>query len=581
VFSEETSEGSCANSYQIVRTWTTTDECGNSVSGSQLIHVIDTISPVFEGVPADESVSCDSVPEPPTVTATDNCDTSTLDVDYYEDRIDGKCENTYKLTRTWTTTDDCGNSATAKQTIDVWDAEAPVLNGVPSNTVVECDDVPEPAKVTATDNCDSDPEVTYTETRTDGYCPNTYSLVRTWTATDECGNSVSSSQTITVKDSTAPLLEGVPDITTVECDDIPEPPEVTAIDNCDSDLEVTYTETRQDGYCPNSYTLTRTWTVTDLCGNSASDSQTIFVEDTTPPVLNGVPDDVTVECDQIPKKPTVTATDNCDTSTIEVIYSEKRTDGKCPNTYVLTRTWTATDDCGNQVAASQIIHVQDTKPPILSGVPSDVNVQCASDVPAEAVVTAKDNCDANVQVTLTPVLTTGTCANRFTLRRTWTATDSCGNSASGSQLITVFDNTPPTITNKLDNVCMWPPNHNFWCVTPSEIWNTTDNCKGEVKNVLKYCNSSQCNEAPCPALPGQNGDGSFPDDCKVVTDKLCFRSERIGADAEITKPIRSYFAFETFSDVCDNKAEKGITVQVPHDILPKCVCPNYNPKGRN
>jgi len=281
------------------------------------------------------------------------------------------------------------------------------------------------------------------------------------------------------------------------------------------------------------------------------------------------------------KKPTVTATDNCDYSTIEVIYSEKRTDGGCPNTYTLTRTWTATDNCDNTVSASQVIHVRDTKAPVLSGVPSDINVQCASDVPAEPVVTAKDNCDSNVQVTLTPVLTAGTCANRFTLRRTWTATDSCGNSNSKSQLITVFDNTPPTITNILDNVCMWPPNHNFWCANASEIWNTSDNCNGTVKNVLKYCNSSQCDEAPCPSLPGQNGDGSFPNDCKIVTDKICFRSERIGADAEIKKPVRSYFAFETFSDVCDNKAEKGVTVQVPHDVLPKCLCPNYNPKGRS
>ena len=45
----------------------------------------------------------------------------------------------------------------------------------------------------------------------------------------------------------------------------------------------------------------------------------------------------------------------------------------------------------------------------------------------------------------TDATTPGTCANNYTVTRTLTATDACGNTATASQVITVIDNTPPTI----------------------------------------------------------------------------------------------------------------------------------------
>ena len=77
------------------------------------------------------------------------------------------------------------------------------------------------------------------------------------------------------------------------------PPTVTATDNCDPTVPVTFTEvttTVVDG-CG---TITRTWTATDACGNTATATQTITVVDNTPPVLAGVPADATVQCDAIP-----------------------------------------------------------------------------------------------------------------------------------------------------------------------------------------------------------------------------------------------------------------------------------------
>jgi len=62
-----------------------------------------------------------------------------------------------------------------------------------------------------------------------GDCPRV--ITRVWTATDRCGNSVSATQTITVVDTMAPVLQGVPPDVALECgEDIPSPPAVTAFD---------------------------------------------------------------------------------------------------------------------------------------------------------------------------------------------------------------------------------------------------------------------------------------------------------------------------------------------------------------
>ncbi|MBK7342573.1 MAG: hypothetical protein IPJ06_05360 [Saprospiraceae bacterium] len=40
-------------------------------------------------------------------------------------------------------------------------------------------------------------------------------------------------------------------------------PTITATDNCDNNVTVTFVETQIDGTCPNSFMLIRTWTATD------------------------------------------------------------------------------------------------------------------------------------------------------------------------------------------------------------------------------------------------------------------------------------------------------------------------------
>ncbi|MBK7341934.1 MAG: hypothetical protein IPJ06_01765 [Saprospiraceae bacterium] len=158
--------------------------------------------------------------------------------------------------------------------------------------------------------------VTYMQTSSPGACLQEQTLTRTWTATDECGNALTHTQTITVQDNTPPVLSATPDNVSVECDAVPAPPAITAMDNCDPDVPVVFGEVRTDGNCPHNYTLTRTWTATDDCNNATSHTQTIVVSDTQPPVFDGpLPANITVECTMIPDAEVLTAMDNCTSDT--------------------------------------------------------------------------------------------------------------------------------------------------------------------------------------------------------------------------------------------------------------------------
>ena len=435
--------GNCKDSYQLIRTWTATDNCGNSTTLSQTISVVDTTAPELT-IPADETVECDAIPQVGIATATDNC-TAEVNINYDgETRENGDCPNNYQLIRTWTATDDCGNSTTLSQTITVQDTTAPVIT-VPADETVECDSIPEIGSASATDNCDEQPLVEYVdEKRVDGDCENSYELIRTWSATDSCGNTVTGSQTITVVDTTAPELT-VPADETVECDSIPEVGEASATDNCDENPSVEYAgESRVDGECPNSYTLFRVWIATDDCGNQVSRTQEITVVDTTAPVVTA-PADITVECDAIPEPGMAEATDNCDDAPVVEFIDEKVEEGECPNSFVLIRTWRATDSCGNTALDSQAIIVVDTTAPEFNEeLPADVTVECDS-VPEAAVLTATDNCDPEVRVEFIESRLDGNCPSNYTLTRIWTVVDDCGNDNEHVQVITVQDTTAPEV----------------------------------------------------------------------------------------------------------------------------------------
>ncbi|WP_159517808.1 beta strand repeat-containing protein, partial [Sunxiuqinia indica] len=400
---------------------------------------------------------------------TDNCNAS-LDID--EQRVDGECEGNYQLFRTWTATDDCGNSTSATQTVTVGDFEAPVLVGLPNDTTVNCDSIPDPANVTATDNC-ADVTPVYSEISGNG-C--TYTIERTWTVEDDCNHITSHTQYITVQDTTPPTFT-VPVDTTIYKDDncnydtsVTNTGDVTdESDNCSINLDASYSDVETPGSCSGETIVSRTWSLTDDCGNNITYLQTITVADTISPVISCPLLDDVEACDisefntqtSFPYSETTqpitvaefealggTASDNCNVFTIS--YQDVSDNGNCPET--ITRTYTVTDDCGNITTCAQTITLNDYTPPEFT-VPADITVY--KDDACNYIVTVDetgdvtdetDNCTAILNATFTDVESTGSCVDETIITRTWTLVDDCGNDSIQVQTITVADTISPIVS---------------------------------------------------------------------------------------------------------------------------------------
>ncbi|MFT4985754.1 MAG: hypothetical protein ACI81Y_001013 [Glaciecola sp.] len=182
-----------------------------------------------------------------------------------------------------------------------------------------------------------------------------YDIVRRWTAEDDCGNLVTAEQIIHIQDTTDPVLSDCPADATAECDDLPDVPVITALDNCSGATTVSFFEGAFAGNCSGTYTLVRTWTAIDDCNNVTTCSQEIEVSDNTAPeVLSELPDVVVACGDELPTDVPVFF-DACDAG-FTVTPSESIIPGDgCEQ--VITRTWTAEDDCGNTSTSDQVITV--------------------------------------------------------------------------------------------------------------------------------------------------------------------------------------------------------------------------------
>ncbi|HUR30490.1 MAG TPA: hypothetical protein VMZ69_03605, partial [Saprospiraceae bacterium] len=136
-YAEVVSTDSCGGLPETVtRIWTATDECGNSSTAQEIFFRIDSIAPTFQ-LPSDTVEFC-SVDTLMLINLADNCDPSPTS--FFEDIITGvPCQQ--MLSRTWTVSDACGNSATAIQTFDLSDFSPPVIQTSPGNFIYSCNGI--------------------------------------------------------------------------------------------------------------------------------------------------------------------------------------------------------------------------------------------------------------------------------------------------------------------------------------------------------------------------------------------------------------------------------------------------------
>ncbi|MEL6637142.1 MAG: hypothetical protein AAFR05_10365, partial [Bacteroidota bacterium] len=151
-------------------------------------------------------------------------------------------------------------------------------------------------------------------------CGNTGVITRTWQLQDACGNLNEQVQIITIEDNAAPTFT-IPADLTIECDQSATDLGLTGspsmlMDNCDPMPMINFNDVEDLSGCGGyTGTISREWTATDVCGNTAVQTQVITIEDTTPPIFT-LPEDITLECTEDPTDLTLTgdvtdAADNC------------------------------------------------------------------------------------------------------------------------------------------------------------------------------------------------------------------------------------------------------------------------------
>ena len=159
----------------------------------------------------------------------------------------------------------------------------------------------------------------------------------------------------------------------------------------------------------------------------------ITVRDTTPPAVTTAQGaNATIECPAVPSFTAPVFTDLCAGVITPSVVTVTNTVG-CSN--IVTRTWTATDPCGNTTNRSQVVTVVDTTPPaVTTAQGANATIECPA-TPSFTAPVFMDLCAGVITPSVATVTNTSGCTNIIT--RTWTATDSCGNTTNRSQVITV------------------------------------------------------------------------------------------------------------------------------------------------
>jgi hypothetical protein len=248
---------------------------------------------------------------------------------------------------------------------------------------------------------------------------------------------------ITVNDQTPPTI-GCPADVTVSCTGAVPPVNTSGVfvnENCAGVVTVTHVgDVISNQVCDHQYTITRTYLATDACGQTASCAQIITVNDQTPPTIT-CPANITVSCASevpAPNPGSVTTSDNCSGTIVVTHVGDVITNQTCANRFTLTRTYHAADACGNSATCAQIITVNDLTAPVIV-CPADITITNTDSTAPQntGTATASDNCGGTTSVTFSDVIIEGQCDVEFTINRTWTATDVCGNTSSCLQVVNV------------------------------------------------------------------------------------------------------------------------------------------------
>jgi hypothetical protein len=326
---------------------------------------------------------------------------------------------------------------------------------------------------TTTDNCTG----TVTGTTSDPLVYNTQGTFTVhWTFNDGHGNSSTANQTVTVQDTTAPVISSSPPPVTrsVGANCQATVPDVTSIvvasDNCTAAANLVVTQNPAVGTAVGLGQHSITVTVADAAGNTTSTSVSLSVVDTIAPVIANAPSTLTVSTSAncqgaVPNVVSaIVASDNCTPANQLVVTQSPAAGTLLPaGHYVITVT--VKDASGNSTTRDIALTITDLTAPTITSVQASPNVLSPPNnqlVPITVTVTATDDCDtmpvsqiisitacetvAANDIQITGALTVKLAASKNSpgIERVYTitvrCTDASGNSSTGSVDVTVPKN---------------------------------------------------------------------------------------------------------------------------------------------
>ena len=416
---------------ETIVTWTATDSSNNFSSLTQLVSVIDTIAPEILPV---EDITLEASSVDTNIVNLDNPIVS----DIQDTTIYVIAPDVFPIgetTVTWTAIDASDNSAITTQTVTIVDTTKPSLS-IPHDQTVEASSLDE----TLVDIGQAEAhDITGISSITHN-APDVFPLGSTlisWTATDNHGNITTAYQTITVVDTTSPVIISPQDITSEATDPTMNYIELGELVASDS---VGIESIINDKPITFSFGSTAvTWTVTDTSGNISQATQVVTLVDTTLPEIFA-PTDIVAEATGLSN--TMVELGEATANDIMGIASVTEHPSRFFVLGETTITWTATDTSGNSVSATQTVTIVDTTSPSITA-PDSITMEATS---ADSNMVTLGNPVSSDLVDIPSI--SNNAPDLFPLGETivtWTAIDTSGNISQAIQTVTIVDTTSPEL----------------------------------------------------------------------------------------------------------------------------------------
>ncbi|WP_055445033.1 hypothetical protein [Lacinutrix himadriensis] len=514
--------------------FTATDSCGNTTTTSALLTIEDNTPPDLSNCSVtDEILECNGTDNETIADnwnaanllalqtcPVDDCNTSptyTVVSNYNFDNLISTCGAGGTIEVIYTGSDDCGNEASITATLTLNDSIGPDLSNCSvTDEILECNgtdnqtiaDNWNAANILDLQTCpvdDCNATATYTVVSNYDFanlistCGAGGTIEVIYTGSDDCGNESSITATLTLNDSVGPDLSNCSVTDEIlECSgtdnqtiaDNWNAANILALQTCPvDDCNVTATYTVVSNYdfanlvstCGSGGTIEVIYTGSDDCGNEASVTATLTLNDSVGPDLTACSvADETIECDGTNNETLANAwnaanilalqscgTDACDTDAVFDVtsdYAFTNLAATCGAGGTILVTYIVSDDCDNETILTATLTLNDSIGPDLTACTVvDETIECdgtnnetiANDWNAANILALQscgtDACDTDAVFDVTSDYTftnlASTCGAGGTILVTYIVSDDCDNETILTATLTLNDSIGPDLTS--------------------------------------------------------------------------------------------------------------------------------------